>query len=117
MNKDDKKGIIVSAIGITTVLTAVVLLGIFVCKWDVSYEEYADVDYDWDDDRDRYDVFIDGIGRLTIPTDKATVVYLPTDHTKNIAVVRKEQTIFGKLTSYDLKSFYINVGLAKEEKE
>lgn len=116
MSKEDKAGIIVSAVGLSTLLIACACMLTFTYRWDKTVEEYANVDYEWDDDRDRYDVFIDGIGHLTIPTNKATLVYLPTESTINLAVVRKEQTIFNKLTTYDLERFYINVGWKEELK-
>ena len=79
-------------------------------RWIKTYEEYADVDYEWNDDFDRYEVFIDGLGRFYMPTDKATLIFLPDDETLNVAVIEKEETIFHKFEQYSLKKFYLNIG-------
>jgi hypothetical protein len=110
----NKKGLIAYGILLASVLTASALVGVFVCKWDVSYREYANVECEWDDDRDRYDVFVEGVGHLTIETEKATLVYLPEDSARNMAVVQKAQTIFHTLEEYSLKKFYINIGWKEE---
>ena len=91
-------------------------LTIFGFRWKATNYEYQDVSYDWDDDNDRYDVYIDDIGRLFIQTDKATPIFLPWDESKNLAVVQKRETILGQLVTYELIKFFINFG-AKEGNE
>lgn len=81
----------------------------------MSVEEYEDVDYDWDDDHDRYDVFIPEIGHLYIRTSSAQWVFLPDDSTINYACVVYSENIVKTKSNYTLTKFYINVGWRGEE--
>ena len=110
----EKRAFLINIVVLLTTSVICSFLMIFVCRWNVTIQEYDDVDYEWDDDRDRYDIWVDGIGHLYMPTDKATLVFLPTDATQNYAVVKKEETIFGKLEKYSLMKFYINCGYKGE---
>lgn len=90
-------------------------LTVFANTWQVSVEEYEDVDYDWDDDHDRYDVFIPEIGHLYIRTSSAQWVFLPDDSTINYACVVYSENIAKTKSNYTLTKFYINVGWRGEE--
>ena len=111
MSKEDKQFMVVMCgIILPILLIACVLLGTFTYRWVRTYEEYDDVDFEWDDDKDRYDIYIEELGHFYMPTNKATLVFLPDDYTINYAVIEKEETIIGTLTQYNLVRFYLNVG-------
>ena len=83
---------------------------LFSTTYYVSTEAYEDVDWEWDDDRDRYEIWLPEIGSLYIKTDKATLVFLPDDYTLNCAVVQYSRNAVGNRERYDLTKFYLNVG-------
>ena len=81
-----------------------VLKGGFICH----EEEYVDVDWEWNDDTDSYEVMIPGEGLYTIRTEKAKQVFVGDDF-YTFCVFETRKSILGKVTKKEITSFYINI--------
>ena len=82
---------------------------IFHVTWMNKYGEYVDVDWEWNDDTDRYEIAIWDEGEFnfyTIPTNKAQIVYIEEEF-MTYCVIRTQKTILNKGTKSEVKKFYI----------
>lgn len=103
-----EKGTIASIVGMAAILSlALSAMAVFVPR-QTGTDDYWDVDYEWDDDRDKYDVYIEELGHFTIPTKEAKLIYLPDEDIKNLAVIANYETIFHQSKKQKLQTFYIN---------
>ena len=100
----------------SSILILLAVFGFIFCgKWVKTVSSYLNVNYSWISDEEGYEVFLEDI-RLTIEPKKATLVYLPSEDIKTIAVVIKEETILGWAPEYTLDKFCINIGWKGESK-
>ena len=70
-------------------------------------QEYSNVYYSWDDDRDRYEEFVEDL-RFTIPTNKTIIIFEPNCSIENIAIVAEERASLTGYIRHYLSRFYIN---------
>lgn len=111
----DKKGTIIYIIAITLLFVATTCIAVFVYPWKKTHYYYDNVDYEWNDEKDRYDIYVGELGYFYMYVQETTYVFAPEDATLNMAVIEKEETILNQFTRYDLVKFYINVGWRGEE--
>ena len=85
--------------------------------WYCETHVFEDTDFEWDDDYDRYEIFIEGFGQehFYISTKKATLIWLPGDELLNFAVIKEYKTFFWQKTEYKLTDLYLNIGWVEEE--
>ena len=75
-----------------------------------SRESYEDVDYEWDDDINAYDVYIEDLGHFYIDSRKTTLIYVKEEKFKNLAVIQKRTSLLFHIEGeIKLIDFYINV--------
>ena len=105
-HKQKKKILLLSSIGMALMMASYF---VFAQRWETNKKGYENVECVWDDDRDAYEVTIEGKW-YTIPTKKATLFFSPTDSccTKNYAVLAHAQTLLGYAKADYLKALYIN---------
>ena len=93
------------------ILPFIILFAVlFLIHYPIKEEEieYQNIDVNWDDDRDVYEIFIDGKRFVDINADKVVVRYDGTsDEYRYIQMVLMEKTKYTILTEY--KDFYLCV--------
>lgn len=96
------------AIWLCVILTGIAtILGVlFIPPHLVEYEEYVDVDWEWDDDFDRYDIFVEN-RHYYLPTKKAYVVFIGEEF-ETYLVITIGKRITGDVVYKDVTKFYIN---------
>ena len=105
--------LIIFIVSVTTFCLYEFLVNIY---YQTSISEYENVDYEWDDDKDRYDIFIQDIGHLYIETKNAKLIFLPSETTFSLARIKYGENAIKTRSKYFLTDFYINVGWKGEER-
>ena len=103
-----KKRTFISLVALLT-LSVIATCVTIVPRYKKTYMVYEDVCYDWDDDNDRYDLFVDNKHYYT-PTESAIPLFLPEDNTRSVVVLVKKETILHTRTIVEVYKFYINFG-------
>lgn len=101
---------IVLCILLVIVLSATLELFLLSIPIIPSRESYEDVDYEWDDDINAYDVYIEDLGHFYIDSRKTTLIYVKEEKFKNLAVIQKRTSLLFHIEGeIKLIDFYINV--------
>lgn len=80
-----------------------------------SRESYENVDYEWDDDINAYDVYIEDLGHFYIDSRKTTLIYAKEEKFKNLAVIQKRTSLLFHIErEIKLRDFYINIWMEME---
>ena len=86
-------------------------LGFIICTTHFFSEriQYDNVDYDWDDDRNRYDIFIPGLEtHYYVPTNEAVIVFVDDSELQNSFTLERYETLVTHHSIYKTPKFYIN---------
>lgn len=107
---------------ILSIIFGVVVLSFCICSTLNSYFyietlEYANVDFEWVDDFQNYEICIvheDKPHYLTVKDNKVKFIYVNEDFL-NFVVVNHSKRIKDKKDLYEIRSFYINLNYKENE--